>query len=59
MNSIKVPGMMCMHCVNSINAALREIASDVTVDLATKTVTFNGDINAAKEAIEEIGFDIE
>lgn len=59
MNSIKVPGMMCMHCVNSISAALREIASDVTVDLATKTVTFNGDINAAKEAIEEIGFDIE
>ena len=59
MNSIKVPGMMCMHCVNSIDAALRPIATDISVDLATKTVTFNGDINAAKEAIEEIGFDIE
>ena len=59
MNSIKVPGMMCMHCVNSIEAALRPIATEITVDLATKTVSFNGDMNAAKEAIEEIGFDIE
>ncbi len=59
MNSFKVPDMMCMHCVNSITATLQEIATDVSVDLATKTVSFNGDINAAKDAIEAIGFDVE
>ncbi len=59
MNSFKVPGMMCMHCVNSIESALQAIATDVNIDLATKTVSFDGDLNAAREAIEAIGFDVE
>ncbi|MBQ7935030.1 MAG: heavy-metal-associated domain-containing protein [Clostridia bacterium] len=59
MNSFKVPDMMCMHCVNSINAALQAVATDVNIDLATKTVSFNGDINAVKAAIEDIGFEVE
>ena len=59
MNSLKVPDMMCMHCVNSIQSALQGVVTDVSIDLATKTVSFDGDLNAAKVAIEAIGFDVE
>lgn len=59
MCSLKVPGMMCMHCVASITAAAEAVATDVNVDLATKTVTFHGDPEAVKAALDDIGFDVE
>ncbi len=57
----KVPGMMCMHCVKSITDALNELdgVTDVAVDLANKTVSFNGDGEKVKTAIEDLGFDVE
>lgn len=57
----KVPGMMCMHCVKSISDALNALEGirDLQIDLPTKTVSFEGDGEKAKEAIEELGFDVE
>ena len=59
MCSLKVPGMMCMHCVASITAAAEAVATDVNVDLAAKTVFFQGDPEKVKAALDEIGFDAE
>ncbi len=57
----KVPGMMCMHCVKSITDALNALdgITNVEIDLASKTVSFEGDAQIAKEAIEDLGFDVE
>lgn len=59
--SFKVPGMMCMHCVKSITDALNALEgiSNVQIDLSTKTVSFEGDAEKAKNAIEDLGFDVE
>ena len=59
--TFKVDGMMCMHCVKSVTDALNALdgISDVQVDLPTKTVSFEGDAEKAKAAIEDLGFDVE
>lgn len=59
--TLKIPGMMCMHCVGSVIEALNGVAglTEVTVDLATKTASFIGDKQAAIDAIDAIGFDVE
>ncbi len=59
--TLKVPGMMCMHCVGSVTDALNgaEGITEVSVDLSTKTVTFMGDKQVAIDAIDAIGFDVE
>ncbi|MBQ6823175.1 MAG: heavy-metal-associated domain-containing protein [Clostridia bacterium] len=60
----KVPGMMCMHCVNNVTETLTAMdgVSDVAVELATKTVSLTAD-EALKPAIiaaiEDLGFDVE
>lgn len=61
---LKVPGMMCMHCVKSITEALNDLdgVTDVAVELETKTVSLNADASlkeAVVNAIEDIGFDVE
>ena len=58
--TLKVPGMMCMHCVAGVTDALNNAdgISEVKVELSSKTVTFCGDKQTAIEAIDAIGFDV-
>ncbi|MGN7385943.1 copper chaperone CopZ [Sporosarcina sp. SAFN-015] len=61
---LKVEGMSCGHCVNSIESSVGELngVSAVKVDLATKEVTVefeNGvTLEQIKETIEDQGYDI-
>lgn len=61
---LKVEGMSCGHCVNSIESSVGELngVSAVKVDLATKEVTVefeNGvTLEEIKETIEDQGYDI-
>ncbi len=60
---LKVEGMSCQHCVNSIEGALITIGVRGKVDLATGSVAveYNDDnleLNKIKEAIEEQGYDV-
>lgn len=61
--TLKVNGMSCNHCVNSIEGALKEAGAKGRVDLGAGTVTveFEGDklsVAAIKETIEEQGYDV-
>ncbi len=55
---IKVPDMMCKHCVAHVTEALEktEGISNVKVDLESKTASFTGDRKKAFEAIKEAGY---
>ncbi|WP_081760029.1 copper chaperone CopZ [Sporosarcina sp. D27] len=61
---IKVEGMSCNHCVNSIESSVGELAgvSTVKVDLGNNEVTVEFDnentFAQIKETIEEQGYDI-
>jgi copper chaperone len=60
---LKVEGMSCQHCVNSIEGALKTIGAQGKVDLASGSVTVqydddNLELNKIKEAIEEQGYDV-
>ena len=61
--TIKVAGMSCNHCVNSVEGALKTLGATGKVDLATGTVAVEFDeskltIEAIKDAIEEQGYDV-
>lgn len=61
--TLKVEGMSCNHCVNSIEGALKEIGASGNVSLPNKSVTVSFDENklsdaAIKEAIEDQGYDV-
>ena len=61
---LKVPGMMCMHCVGSVTDALNDIdgLSDIKVDLSSKSVEFSAEPDLKQvviDAIDAIGFDVE
>ena len=60
---LNVPGMSCEHCVRAIQGALRAVpgVKDVGIDLKLKTVTIVGkfDLEEAKAAIRDAGYDIE
>lgn len=61
--TLKVEGMSCGHCVNSVEKALKEIGASGKVDLAAKKVEVEYDDSvisqdAIKEAIEEQGYDV-
>jgi copper chaperone len=65
MNNIilKVEGMSCQHCVNSIEGALKTIGAQGKVDLISGSVTVeyddaNLELDKIKEAIEEQGYDV-
>ncbi|MBR2570215.1 MAG: heavy-metal-associated domain-containing protein [Paenibacillus sp.] len=60
---LKVNGMSCNHCVNSIEGALKEIGVEGKVDLGEGTVAVAFDENqltldAVKEVIEDQGYDV-
>lgn len=62
--TLKVPGMKCQHCEAAVKGALTELegVQSANVDLSAKTVTIeyeNLDVAALKEAIEDVGFDVE
>ncbi|WP_337035111.1 cation transporter [Paenibacillus illinoisensis] len=61
--TLKVKGMSCGHCVNSIEGALNQIGADAKVILADAQVEVKFDetklkLSAIKEAIENQGYDI-
>jgi copper chaperone len=60
---LKVSGMRCQHCVESVAKALKPLIGEVKVDLKSGKVSFAGDpqkidLNAVKTAIDEIGFEV-
>ncbi|ANE45456.1 copper resistance protein CopZ [Paenibacillus swuensis] len=60
---LKVEGMSCNHCVNSVEKAVKEAGATATVDLASNTVSVEFEeskvtLETIKEAIEEQGYDI-
>jgi len=62
MDTIKVSGMSCQHCVNAVTKALEELKGleKVVVDLTTNEVSFvNNGVEREKirTAISQIGFD--
>jgi len=61
--TLKVEGMSCQHCVNSIEGALKEIGAEGKVDLKSYTVQVAYDeskltFEVVKEAIEEQGYEV-
>ncbi|TVM17160.1 mercury transporter [Oceanidesulfovibrio indonesiensis] len=63
--SIRVKGMHCQHCAQSVTQALENVPEvhDVSVDLSSGEVTFETsgpvDKDTLRSAIEAIGFDME
>lgn len=62
--TLKVEGMSCNHCVNSIEGALKEAGMNGKVDLASGTVAVDYDesrftVEQIKETIEEQGYDVQ
>jgi copper chaperone len=62
---ISVDGMSCMHCVKSIETAVRNLegVAQVNVDLKAKTVAVSYDpaavkLEEIKEVIEEQGYEV-
>lgn len=63
--TLKVTGMSCAHCVNSVESSVGELqgVSSVKVDLANGEVAVNYDnsktsLGEIKETIEEQGYDV-
>ncbi len=62
MESIKVGGMSCKHCVASVTKALEEMVnvSNVTIDLQSGTVQYDTNgyapLDDIKNTISKIGF---
>ena len=62
MTVLSVPGMHCEKCVERITNVLNDAGLKFTVSLENKSVAVDGDENAIKTAISEIGdigFDVE
>jgi copper chaperone len=64
MQTIKIKGMSCNHCVMAVTKALQEIdgISNVKVDLQNAETTFDEvkpvDMKVVKERIQKAGYDI-
>lgn len=61
--TLKVEGMSCGHCVNSVEGALRTVGASGKVDLASGTVKVEFDetnvsLDKIKAAIEDQGYDV-
>lgn len=60
---LKVQGMSCGHCVNSVEGAVKKLGALATVDLAAGSVAVEYDeskltVDAIKETIEDQGYDV-
>jgi copper chaperone len=64
MNTIKIKGMTCNHCVMAVTKALNEIEGvrDVHVDLEKGEATFEEaqpvDMSIVKEGIKKAGYEV-
>jgi copper chaperone len=64
MNTIKIKGMTCNHCVMAVTKALNEIegVEDVHVDLEKGEATFEEaqpvDMSVVKEGIRKAGYEV-
>ena len=61
--TLKVEGMSCMHCVNSVETAVKQAGGVAKVDLANKSVAIQYDeaivsLASIQHAIEEQGYDV-
>ncbi len=61
--TLKVEGMSCQHCVNSVEGALKEIGAEGKVDLKNGSVEVSYNegsttIEKIKAAIEDQGYDV-
>ncbi|MFD2333325.1 cation transporter [Cohnella sp. GCM10020058] len=61
--TLKVEGMSCGHCVNSVEGALKKLGADAKVDLAAGSVAVSYDesklgLADIKTAIEEQGYEV-
>jgi copper chaperone len=61
--TLKVEGMSCGHCVNSVEGAVKKLGAAGKVDLNAGSVTVDFDeskitLNSIKEAIEDQGYDV-
>lgn len=61
--NLKVEGMSCGHCVNSIEGAVKKLGATAKVDLDGKSVSLQFDeskvtLEAIKTAIEDQGYDV-
>ncbi|GGA08364.1 copper chaperone CopZ [Paenibacillus marchantiophytorum] len=61
--TLKVEGMSCGHCVNSVEGAVKKLGAAGKVDLSAGSVTVEFDeskvsVDTIKEAIEEQGYDV-
>ena len=54
---ITIEGMGCDHCVRRIRVALDELgAQNIEVELGKAKASYDGEPNALKAAIEDLGF---
>ena len=53
-----IPDMTCGHCEKTVRSAIEEVlpGAEVTIDLASKRVSVNGDAAKAEEAIRDAGY---
>ncbi len=64
METVKIKGMSCNHCVAAVLEALGGIegVTDVSVDLAGGSASFNRDpavpTNSIRESIEKAGYEL-
>ncbi len=62
MYELKVDGMTCGGCVNSVKRALQAIDANasIDVDLQSKTVKIDTavELHAVKAAVEDAGYDV-
>ncbi|KIL34714.1 copper resistance protein CopZ [Cohnella kolymensis] len=61
--TLKVQGMSCNHCVNSVEGAVKSLGASATVDLASNSVSVEFDesrvsLEAIKAAIQDQGYDV-
>ncbi len=61
--TLKVQGMSCSHCVNSVEGAVRKLGGSAKVDLAAGLVSVEFDeskisLEAIKESIEDQGYEV-
>ncbi len=61
--TLKVDGMMCMHCVHSVEDALKQQdgISNIEVSLKEQVVSFEADATLKEKAIEiieDLGFEV-
>ena len=58
MKTVKIEGMMCMHCVSRVKQAFKDKGIDAEVDLESGTCRLNEDIQVEviKEIVEQAGY---